>query len=289
MTTTSLPASAASPSRGLIAQGLALLALVALVHHRTFVSLWQTWNTNENYSHGPLVPLVTLFLIWDRRDRLRRAPLAPDARGMLLTGAACAMHVVGVRADVFALQCWSLIPLLLGLSLTFLGSRHTRMLAFPVLYLGFMLVFPPVVMNQLSFQLKAVAMKGATALAPLLGADLRVSGMSIFVGGGELRVEDPCSGLRSLLALVATGTLFAYLQPGGGWRRAAVLLATIPIAVGSNVLRLLALIVAAHAQGVVWAAGMFHDVMGYVLYAIALLILIGIRNLLSPRAKEGRA
>ncbi len=268
-----------------MAQGIALLAMVALVHHRTFVSLWQTWHTNENYSHGPLVPLVTLFLIWDRRDRLRAAAISPDSRGLALTAAACLMQIVGVRADVFALQCWSLLPLMLGLAMTFLGTRIARMLTFPVLYLGFMLVFPPVVMNQLSFQLKEIALSGATALAPLLGADLRVDGMSIFVGGGELRVEDPCSGLRSLLALIATGTLFAYLQPGGGWRRAAVLLATIPIAVASNVLRLLALILAADAKGVVWAAAGFHDVMGYVLYAFALLVLIGIRGLLSPRAK----
>ncbi len=285
MTSTTLPHATPAP-RALWAQGLALLAMVALVHHRTFVSLWQTWNTNENYSHGPLVPLVSLALVWDRRERLRRAPLRPDARGLALTAAACLMHVVGVRADVFALQCWSLLPLLLGLAITFLGTAPARMLVFPVLYLGFMMVFPPVVMNQLSFQLKEIALHAATAVAPLLGAAIEVEGTSIFVGGGELRVEDPCSGLRSLLALAATGTLFAYLQPGGGWRRAAVLAATIPIAVGSNVVRLLALILAAHAKGVEWAAGAFHDVMGYVLYGVALLVLVGIRGLLSPRASR---
>lgn len=283
MTASTLPSAGRQGIRRIAAAGL--LGMVALVHHRTFVALWQTWQSNENYSHGPLVPLVSLFLVWDRRERLRAAPLAPDPRGLALTASACVMHVLGVRADVFALQCWSLLPLLLGLAITFLGTRHARMLVFPVLYLGFMLVFPPVVMNRLSFQLKEIALHAATALAPWFGADLSVSGMSIFVGGGELRVEDPCSGLRSLLALIATGTLFAYLQPGGGWRRAAVLLATVPIAVGSNILRLLALIVAADARGVVWAAGAFHDVMGYVLYAIALLILVGIRSLLSPRAR----
>lgn len=288
MTSTTLLTSTA-PTRGLWFQAVGLLALIALAHYRTFVALAQTWQSNENYSHGPLVPLVSLVLVWDRRDRLREVPLAPDSRGLLLTGAACFMHVLGVRADVFALQCWSLLPLLLGLAITFLGVRHARMLTFPVLYLGFMLVFPPVVMNRISFQLKEIALHAATWLAPFLGADLRVSGMSIFVGGGELRVEDPCSGLRSLLALIATGTLFAYLQPGGGWRRAAVLLATVPIAVGSNILRLVALIVAADARGVVWAAGVFHDVMGYVLYAIALLILVGIRTLLSPRERQGAA
>lgn len=284
--TSSTMAAAVPGRRAALAQGLMLLGLLAALHHRTFVSLWQTWNTNENYSHGPLVPLVSLFLIWERREALRRTPPRPDTRGLLLTAFACLIHVFGVRADLFALQCWSLLPLLLGLAVTFLGVRHARMLAFPVLYLGFMMVFPPVVMNQLSFQLKELALHGATAVAPLFGVAMEVEGASIFVGGGELRVEDPCSGLRSLLALIATGTLFAYLQPGGGWRRLAVLAATVPIAVGSNVLRLLALIVAADHKGVVWAAGAFHDVMGYALYATALLTLIGVRALLSPRTPE---
>ena len=140
-------------ARGLAQAGV-LLALLVLVHHRTFGGLWTTWSTNDNYSHGPLVPLTAAVMVFLRWQKFQSLPIAPDARGLGLIALACLMQVVGVRADLFALQCWSLLPLLFGASLTFLGRARTHMLAFPIAYLAFMLTFPPFVMNQLSYGLK---------------------------------------------------------------------------------------------------------------------------------------
>lgn len=264
-----------------------LLALAAVAWHRSFAMLWSTWSTNDNYSHGPLVPATSLALVWLRRDALAALPVRPDSRGLWLVALGCAMQVVGTRGDVFALQGWALLPLLFGLSLTFLGGALTRALAFPIGYLGFMLTFPPVVMNTLSFALKEVSVRGAVAGAHLLGVALERDGMSLHLRTGILQVENPCSGLRSLLALLATGTLFAYFQPGGGWRRLAILLAVPPIAILGNAARLLLVVVAAERRGVVWASGAFHDATGYVVYAVALGALLGLRALLTPRERRG--
>jgi len=129
-----------------------------------------------------------------------------------------------------------------------------------VFYLAFMLTFPPVVMNSLNFALKELAVNASVHAAQAVGVTLRRDGMQLFFTTGELRVENPCSGLRSLLALLATGTLFAYFQHGGAWRRGAVMLAAIPIALVGNIARLWLLLVAADRRGVVWATGHFHDV-----------------------------
>jgi exosortase len=158
------------------------------------------------------------------------------------------------------------------------------MLAFPILYLGFMLTFPPVVMNTLSFALKEFSVRASVAAAKAMGVMLERDGMSIILAHGVLRVENPCSGLRSLLALLATGTLFAYFQKGGAWRRALVLVAVTPIAVLGNAVRLTLVILAADRRGVVWASGTFHDVTGYVVYAVALSALLGLRHLLTPQS-----
>jgi exosortase len=264
-------------------QALVVVGLVATTYARMLTSLWNTWATNDNYSHGPLVPLASLALVWLRWDKLRVLPVRPDGRGLWLVAFGCLMEVAGVRADVFAAQEWSLLVVLFGLVLTFLGVPMLRMLAFPVAYLGFMLTFPPVVMNTLNFALKELAVNASAAGARLVGATFEREGMQIFFPTGELRVEAPCSGLRSLVALLATGTLFAYFQPGGFWRRATVMLAAIPIALAGNIARLLLLLVAADRMGVTWATGRFHDVTGYVMYAVALLLLIGLRGLLYPR------
>ncbi len=265
------------------AQALVLAALAGVAYARTLAALWTTWATNENYSHGPLVPLTSLALVWLRWDKLRVLPVKPDSRGLWLLGAGCAMQLLGVRADLFALQGWSLVVLLFGLSLTFLGTARTRMLAFPIGYLAFMLTFPPVVMNTLSSALKDLALNVSEAGARLTGARFDREGMQLFFPTGELRVEAPCSGLRSLVALLATGTLFAYFQKGGLWRRLTVMLAAIPIALAGNIARLLLLLVAADRRGVPWATGHFHDVTGYVLYAVALGLLWLLRLVLTPR------
>lgn len=281
-----MSAPAAAPARGAAwLQGGVLLALAAVAWHRSVAMLWSTWSTNDNYSHGPLVPATSLALVWLQRESLAAVPVRPDGRGLWLVALGCAMQVVGTRADVFAMQGWALLPLLFGLSLTFLGGALTRRLAFPIGYLGFMLTFPPVVMNTLSFALKEVSVQGAVAGAHALGVALERDGMSLHLRTGILQVENPCSGLRSLLALLATGTLFAYFQPGGGWRRLAILLAVPPIAILGNAARLLCVVVAADQRGVVWASGAFHDATGYVVYAVALGALLGLRALLTPRGR----
>jgi exosortase len=265
------------------AQAAVLAALLGLAWGRMLATLWNTWATNDNYSHGPLVPVTSLALVWLRWDKLRALPVAPDGRGLWLVAAGCAVHLVGVRSDVFAAQEWSLLLTVFGLVLTFLGVPIVRMLAFPIAYLGFMFTFPPVVMNTLNFGLKELAVSASTTGARALGATFERQGMQIFFPTGELRVEAPCSGLRSLIALLATGTLFAYFQRGGVWRRVAMMACAVPIALAGNVARLLLLLLAADRRGVSWAAGGFHDLTGYVMYVVALALLLMMRVVLTPR------
>ncbi len=279
----SMPRASGTPRELAWAQALALFAAAVVMYHRTGAGLWETWSTNDNYSHGPLVPLTSAALVWLRWDKLRRLEVKPFAPGLALVALGCLMQVFGTRADLFALQGWSLLPLLFGLSLTFFGRAITHMLAFPLGYLGFMLTFPPVVMNTLSYGLKELAVQASVAGAKLAGAHVTRSGMSLFLPTGELRVENPCSGLRSLLALVATGTLFAYFQSGGTWRRWAVMLAAVPIALAGNIARLTLLVIAADRTSVEQATGKFHDASGYVMYAVSLALLLAMRRVLTPK------
>jgi exosortase len=274
---------------GAVAGAVVLAVLTAVAYHRVAVTLWATWTTNENYSHGPLVPLVALGLAWRERDRLRAAPARGDARGVALVALACLVLLAGVRSDVFALQGWSLLPLLFGLSLAFLGGPATRVLAFPIAYLAFMLTFPPVVMSTLSYALKEFTVALSTRAAEALGAVVQRDGMTLLLPTGTLSIENPCSGLRSLVALVATGVLFGWVQPGGLWRRVAIVAAAVPIAMLGNAARITLLILVAHYRDVETATGAFHDRSGVVIYAVALAALMGLRALLTPRPDRGGA
>ncbi len=284
------PAETAVKGRGwAIAQAVALVALLVATYHRTAVELWTIWTTNDNYSHGPLIPLTSAALIWLRRHDLAKAGAHPAARGIAVLALGCTMQVLGIRADLFALEGWSLIVVLYGLSLTFLGVPATRVLAFPIGYLVFMLTFPPILMNQISYALKEITVQLSTRAAEALGVTLQRSGMTLYLGSGELRMENPCSGLRSLLALLATGAVFAYVQPGGWWRKAIILFSAVPIAMIGNAVRITLVIVVGHYVGVKEAAGQFHDLSGYVIYLVALIGLMGVRALLTPRPRAKAA
>jgi exosortase len=271
------------PSPAVTVAVFVLGALFVFVHHGTFAELWRVWETNDNYSHGPLVPLASAVLIWMRREKLRAIPIAPHMAGIAVVGLGCVLQVLGLRSDVFALQGGSIVVLIFGFSLTFLGASLTRAMLFPLAFLCFMLTFPPGFVNQLSFALKEITVRLSTVFAEMLGVTLQRSGMSLFLSTGELRMENPCSGLRSLISLIATGALFAHLQPGRGWRSGIMLLATIPIAVLGNAVRTTSLIVVGHYDSIEAAGGVVHDVTGYLVYAIALGALLLLRAWLTPR------
>lgn len=258
-----------------------LVGLFALIHARTLHALWSVWTTNDNYSHGPLVPLVSAAMVWRRRRALAEAPRRPDAWGLALLAAGCALEVLGVRADVLTIQGWALLLMLFGLALAFLGRAPTRVLAFPLAFLAFMLTFPPVVVNQMSFALKEIAMRASAWAAEHLGANFQRSGMILHLETGVLRVENPCSGLRSLLALLATGAAFAYFQPGAWWRRGLMVALAVPLALAANAVRLTLLILVGNYVSVEAATGRFHDVTGYLVYVLALAGLMAARALLA--------
>lgn len=265
-----------------------LAGLLVVIYARVLHELWITWTTNDNYSHGPLVPLVSLALVWGRRRRLASLPVRGTWLGLVPIAIACGLEIVGLRADIFTLQGWSLPLLLFGVVLTLLGTAWARALAFPIGFLVFMLTFPPLVMNQLSFALKEVTVRFAERVAEWLGVTLLRDGMTLYLSGGELRIENPCSGLRSLLALLATGTLFAALQPGRVWRRLVLLVTVIPVAMFANALRITVLILIGHYVGIEQAGGFAHDASGYLLYVLALGALLLVRHLLTPRDDRAR-
>jgi exosortase len=149
-------------------------------------------------------------------------------------------------------------------------------LAFPIAYLVFMLTFPPFLMSHLSFALKEVTVQVSARLAETLGVTLQRSGMALWLEGGVIQIENPCSGLRSLLAMLATGVLFARLLPGGWGRRGLLVALAVPMAMAGNTLRITMLILMAHYVGHERALGIFHDVSGYLTYGLSLAGLLAV-------------
>ncbi len=270
-----------------VGTAVAVTLLTVFVYRGTFATLWRTWATNPNYSHGYLIPPVVAFLLWRDRDRFLDRRSSSSGLGIFLVAFALLGHIVSLRAGVFMTQGYSFVLLLFGLSLIFFGGRATRTVWFPLTYLVFMLPMPPYLMNVASFRLKLVAAHVGSAIAIKLGIPLARSGMTIHIPSGSLRIADPCSGLRSLIALVALGALFAWFTNARPWKRIVLFLSAIPLAVLGNTVRIAILCAVANVWGVDAALGFFHDFSGFLLFAIALGGLFVVRKLLRCEGDDG--
>jgi len=273
------------PSAATIVSIVVVAALIAVAYRQVFSTLVRTWESNPDYSHGFIIPPIATFLFWREWKRFVAAIGQGSAWGLALIVAALAGYVLSIRAGVFMTQGYSLILLLFGTSLFVFGRRATGRVWFPLSYLVFMLPIPPFLLHVVSFQLKVFAARVGSAAAFKLGVPLVRSGMTIHLPAGSLRIANPCSGLRSLIALVALGALFAYLSKGKVWKRLVLFVSAVPLAVAANMLRIAVLCIVASVWGIDAALGFFHDFSGFLLFAVALLGLMIVKKSLRLRAQ----
>jgi exosortase len=175
---------------------------------------------------------------------------------------------------------FSLLLVLAGLILIFGGRLFLKSLIFPLTFLAFMLPLPMVAIANISFRLKILAAKISALLINLMGIQAIRDGSIIQTAHSQVMVEDPCSGIRSLIALIALGALMAYFSNLSKPRKAIVFLSSVPIAVGTNVIRITALTLVSEIYGSKYATGFFHDAMGIVVFVVAFVALASVAKLL---------
>ena len=262
---------------------------MCLVYWPTAVWMWDRWWAADSYySHGLLVPLVSGVLAYRSRERLGTLTWSGSSWGLVLLAVGALMQLVSAFARIHFLSGYSLLPLLAGLVL-YVGERRVLgELLFPIVFLFFMVPMPLVLIHKLNFQLKMFASGSAAAILDrLVRLAIHWEGSKAYFPGGDvLVVDDVCSGLRSLVALVAFATLYAYLSKVSTPKKVLLLLAAIPLAVMCNILRITALCLMASRYGSGVAGGWVHDASGYAVFIVALVALFGLESLF--RAIPGR-
>jgi exosortase len=260
-------------ARGL---GAALLlgGLVAWLYRDALAGLVRQWWNEPDYSHGFLIPLLAGYLVWERGPRLRRLAVAPAAAaGLSVLALGVALFLLAdLAAELFVMRA-SLLVVLAGLALHLGGREHLRVLAFPLLYLALMIPPPAIVFNALTFPLQLFAAGAATSTLQLLDVPVLREGNVITLAHAKLEVAEACSGVRSLLALVALATTYAYFTRPGLWARAILVASAVPIAIAANAGRVAATGVLAHVFGEEVAQGFFHGFSGWLVFLAAFVLL----------------
>lgn len=254
--------------------------LLVITYHKNFLWLWDSWMNKPNYSYGPLIPLISLFLIWRKKNVLQGLPKHTDARGLLVCLLAVLLQVFSIRAAVNFTASYSLILFLLGITLFWYGKQVTKVLLFPVGYLIFMVPFFGFVMGPISNKLKLLSSVVASNIVHLMGVSIFREGTMLHLSGCSLEVADPCSGIRSLMSLLALGALFAYFANGNFMKKLTLFSSAIPLAILGNVFRLLTLVLTAENSGVVIGEGFLHSLIGFFVFIIAMGGLILVKKLI---------
>lgn len=236
--------------------------------------LWGEWMNNDYYSHGLLVLPVSLFLIVQRfrhDDGLAWPPAQGSNRGLMLVAPALLLYVYFLNDKAYYLAAFAVVALLIGMVWTFGGDNTVRRLAFPLGYLAFMVPLPFVERSTLPLAMFTGVCSGG--LVQFLGLDVTIVGNAVTLPNADLVIGAQCSGVNSLIALLALTTLAAYILDGPLWARLLLIVLAVPLAVLGNILRVSSLLYIARYMGVDAAFTFYHDYSGPIFFVLALLLL----------------
>lgn len=232
------------------------------------------WNRQEEYSHGFFIPLISVWLLWNRRDALLNSLGNPSWLGVLLVATAMIMLVLGEVTALFILIQYGFLICLLGLVLVFGGIPLSRVTLLPIAFLAFAIPLPYFIDAQLSWRLQLLSSQIGVDVLRMIGTSVYLEGNVIDLGIYKLQVVDACSGLRYLYPLLSIGFLIGYMYKGALWQRGLLVLSTIPITVLMNSIRIAAVGVLVQRWGSEMADGFLHYFEGWIIFVACLLVLM---------------
>jgi exosortase A len=244
-----------------------------VLYHQVIYKMVLDWTMDDNYSHGFLIPLISGYLIWCKKDMLSESSINPSNLGLILLTVSLAFFIItNLGAELFTMR-FSMIMVILS-SLVFLaGWKFTGALFLPVVYLIFMIPLPAIIWNKMAFPLKLFATKIAVGVINFLSIPVYREGNIIHLANTTLEVVDACSGLRSLTSLLALSAAFALISEHSSIKKFILFLSAIPIAIFVNIVRLSGTAVLARYFGAQVAQGFLHEVSGILVFVFAFVIL----------------
>jgi len=231
--------------------------------------MFEQWFHDEDMSHGFMVPIVVLWIVWRERERWRTLPPQPNFWGFAVLAAGAAMQFVSaLGAGLFAGTVAFLVSVV-GAVLCLGGAAFLRVWTFPLLLTLFMLPKLAIVYNQATLPLELLASRIAADILTVAGIGVIREGNILDVAGRRISVLEACNGIRYLLSLGFVAVIFGYLSDGKAWMRTALLAAAVPLAILANALR-----VAAAGWLPRLAEGTPHAITGVLLFVLCLAILM---------------
>lgn len=270
---------------------IVLIGLMGWLYFSIILHLVGQWWQDPNFSHGFFVPAFALFVLWQDRPRLAGFVPAPSIWGLGIIVFALCVLVIGVLGAELFLSRLSLLLLIAGLIVYFKGWQYFLAILFPLAFLVLMIPIPAIVFNQITFPLQLLASRVAAGVLPWAGVPVLREGNVINLPAMALEVAEACSGIRSLLSLATLAIIYGYLMESRISIRIILAIASLPIAVAANSLRIIGTGLLVQYWDPQKAEGFFHAFSGWLIFVVSLAMLYALHRLLlvKTRRKEARA
>lgn len=250
------------------------MAVAVLACFAGLADLFLRWHRQEEYSHGYFIPLISLWLLWSRREALAQSRGSPSWWGPAAIAAGIALLVVGELAAIMVLVQLAFLTFLAGLVLCYGGTSLLRLATLPIAVLLFSIPLPYFVESQLTWRLQLLSSELGVAMLRLFDYSVFLEGNVIDLGSYKLQVVEACSGLRYLYPLLSVGFLMAYMYPAALHWRVLLVVSTVPIAVVTNSLRIAVTGVLVERWGSAMADGFLHYFEGWIIFLACQVVLM---------------
>jgi exosortase len=262
-------------SRRLVVWSVILVGLILLLYASVIKNLVTQWWTDADYSHGFFVPLFSGYILWHERERWTKTEIKPNNFGfVVMLGAICLLFLGSLGAELFSSR-FSLLVLLAGMILFLAGGKMLRAVSFPLGYLMWMIPIPVIIYNQITFPLQLIASRLATSWLELAQVPVLRDGNILIMSNYSLEVVEACSGIRSLMTLMALAVAYGYLVSPRRWVRYVLAAFMVPIAIVTNAIRIMGAGLLARHFGPAAAEGFLHEFSGWAIFLVALLLMFG--------------
>ena len=267
---------------------LVLAALLLFTFYEGMRQLVNIWESREEYSYGYLIPVITLFLIWQKRPQLEQAPFTGSWLGIAVMILGLGLLVLGNLSTLFLVVQYGFLVVLAGIALALMGWHAFKIIAVPLTLLLFMIPLPQFFLQEISNQLQLISSQLGVLVIRLFGISVFLEGNVIDLGTYKLQVVEACSGLRYLFPLMTLGFIVAYFFHAAFWKRAIIFLSTIPITILMNSFRIGVIGVMVEYWGQSMAEGFLHDFEGWFVFMACTGVLFLEMLLLAKLGKDRR-
>lgn len=253
--------------------------LLLICYAPVLTALVKNWYTDPDMGHGFFVPVIAGYIAWRKRPELAGLKATPNWWGLaIVLYGAFQLYIGTLGAELF-LSRTSFVITLIGMVLLLGGTGYLRVFAFPLFLLFFMVPIPAILYNRITFPLQILATQAADAALSFMNYPVLREGNILELPSQRLDVVEACSGIRSLLSLTFLSLVYGYFFEKENWIRSALFVSTIPIAIVANAARVTLTGMLSEIRPDL-AEGFFHEFQGWVIFMIALAIMVGVHQVL---------